>query len=218
MNQQQLRKYDIISIGSDYMEKFYLEVPSIERKEEALDYLNEHIKYKSEMNCTGSMDRCLNKWTYEQWLDELKKKQNQEYMDSIGWAPSLTYFLIRENDNKIIGMINLRYNITKEILAKGCSHIGYGIRPTERRKGYNKINLYLGLLEEQRLGEKKVLLECIADNQGSNKTIIALGGILEKSEIDDWDNELTNYYWIDVDKSIEEYRSNYIQFISKKIK
>ena len=78
--------------------------------------------------------------------------------------------------------------------------------------------MYLGLLEEQRLGEKKVLLECIADNQGSNKTIIALGGILEKSEIDDWDNELTNYYWIDVDNSIEEYRSNYIQFISKKIK
>ena len=101
---------------------------------------------------------------------------------------------------------------------KTGSIYGLSVLSTERRKGYNKINLYLGLLEEQRLGEKKVLLECIADNQGSNKTIIALGGILEKSEIDDWDNELTNYYWIDVDKSIEEYRSNYIQFISKKIK
>ena len=197
------------------MEKFYLEVPTIERKEEAIDYLNEHIKYNSDINGTGSMDRFIKESTYEEWLKELEKKKNQKYMDNIGWAPSLTFFLIRENDNKIIGMINLRYNVTEEIIAKGGSHIGYGIRPTERRKGYNKINLYLGLLEEKKLGEKKVLLDCIASNTGSNKTITALGGILEKSEVDTWDNQLTNYYWIDVDKSIDEYKDIYEQFIRK---
>lgn len=189
------------------MIKFYLEKPTINRKEEALDYLKEHIKYKSEMNGTGSMENCLEKYTYEKWLKELEKKRNQKYMDKIGWAPSLTYFLIRKQDNKIVGMINIRYNLTKELIKKGCSHIGYGIRPTERRKGYNKVNLYLGLIEEQKLGEKKVLLECTADNIGSNKTIASLGGKLEKTEIDDWDNELTNYYWIDVDKSVEKYKS-----------
>lgn len=196
------------------MEKFYLEKPTLKRKEEALDYLNEHIKYNSEMSGTGSMEKCLKDLTYEKWLEELKRKSNQEYMNNIGWAPSLTYFLIRENDNKIIGMLNIRYNVTEKLRAKGCSHIGYGIRPTERRKGYNKINLYLGLLEEQKLNEKKVLLECIADNIGSNKTIKALDGVLEKSEIDAWDNELTNYYWIDVDKSIEKYKPTYEQFIA----
>lgn len=200
------------------MEKFYLETPTIQRKEEALDYLNELVKYNSEMNGTGSLDKCLNEWNYEQWLYELEKKKNKEYMDSIGWVPSLTYFFIRENDNKIIGMINLRYNMNEEIIAKGGSHIGYGIRPTERQKGYNKINLYLGLIEEQRLGENKVLLVCNADNVGSNKTIKALGGILEKSEIDDWDNKLTNYYWIDVDKSVKAYKQNYEQYISQRTK
>lgn len=197
------------------MEMFYLEKPTIERKEEALDYLNEHVKYNSEMNGTGSMDRCLKEWTYEQWLVELEKKKNQEHMDILGWAPSLTYFLIRENDNKIIGMTNLRYNVTKELLEKGVSHIGYGIRPTERRKGYNRINLYLGLLEEQKLGEKKVHLMCTADNIGSNKTIIALDGILEKTEIDKWDNELTNYYWINVDETLEKYKGIYNNYIKK---
>jgi len=196
------------------MEKFYLEKPTIKRKEEALDYLEEHVKYKSDMNGTGSMDRCLNDWTYEKWLEELEKKTNQENMDSIGWAPSITFFLIRENDNKIIGMINIRYNVTEEIISKGGSHIGYGIRPTERRKGYNKINLYLGLLEEKKLGEKTVLLECTADNIGSNKTIIALGGDLEKSEIDEWDNLLTNYYWIDVNNSIDKYSDIYEPYVS----
>ena len=196
------------------MEKFYLEKPTIKRKEEALDYLEEHVKYKSDMNGTGSMDRCLNDWTYEKWLEELEKKTNHENMDSIGWAPSITFFLIRENDNKIIGMINIRYNVTEEIISKGGSHIGYGIRPTERRKGYNKINLYLGLLEEKKLGEKTVLLECTADNIGSNKTIIALGGDLEKSEIDEWDNLLTNYYWIDVNNSIDKYSDIYEPYVS----
>ena len=196
------------------MEKFYLEKPTIKRKEEALNYLEEHVKYKSDMNGTGSMDRCLNDWTYEKWLEELEKKTNHENMDSIGWAPSITFFLIRENDNKIIGMINIRYNVTEEIISKGGSHIGYGIRPTERRKGYNKINLYLGLLEEKKLGEKTVLLECTADNIGSNKTIIALGGDLEKSEIDEWDNLLTNYYWIDVNNSIDKYSDKYEPYVS----
>ena len=190
-----------------------MEVPSIGRKKDALDYLKEHIEYNSDMNGTGSMDRCLKDFTYEEWLEELNKKKDQKYMDKLGWAPSLTYFFVRENDNKIVGMINLRYNITEEIFAKGGSHIGYGIRPTERRKGYNKINLYLGLLEERRLGEKKVLLLCTADNIGSNKTILALGGVLDKSEIDDWDNELTNYYLIDVDKSLEKYKDLYLPYI-----
>lgn len=197
------------------MEKFYLEIPSLERKEDAIDYYNEHITYNSQMNGTGSMDKFLKKSTYENWLKELENKKNYEYMNNIGWAPSYTYFFIRENDNKIIGMINLRYNLTDKIIAKGASNIGYGIRPTERRKGYNKINLYLGLLEEQKLGENKVLLECVVDNIGSNKTILALGGVLEKCEIDKWDNELTNYYWINVDDSLNKYRNIYDQYISK---
>ena len=197
------------------MEKFYLEVPTIERKNNALDYLNEHTKYNSDINGTGGMDECLNGCTYEKWLEKLDQNKNQEYMNSLGWAPSLTYFLIRENDDKIVGMINLRYNLTDEIISKGGSHVGYGIRPTERRKGYNKINFYLGLLEEQHLGEKKILLDCTDDNIGSNKTIIALGGILDKSEIDSYDNKLTNYYWIDVDKTIEKYKDKYEQYIAK---
>lgn len=197
------------------METFYLEEPSIKRKEEALDYLKENIDYNSEMNGTGSMEKCLEECTYETWLEELEKKKDKEYMYSIGWVPSVTYFLIRKNDNKIVGMINIRYNMTKEVLAKGGSHIGYSIRPTERRKGYNKINLYLGLLEEQKKGEKKLVLVCTNNNIGSNKTIKALGGVLEKREVDKWDNELTNYYLIDTEKSIYKYKEIYQKYIIK---
>ena len=115
-------------------------------------------------------------------------------------------------------MINVRYNVSTEKLKNGWSHIGYGIRPTERRKGYAKIALYLGLLEEQKLGEERILLDCTVENIGPNKTILSLGGELEKTELDEYDNTMTNYYWINVNDSIEkyyEYYKDYIKYCSK---
>ena len=57
---------------------FYLEEPSLERKEEALDYLYEHEEYKSEINGTGGMDKCLNGMSYENWLIKLEKMKNDK--------------------------------------------------------------------------------------------------------------------------------------------
>ena len=85
-------------------------------------------------------------------------------------------------------------------------NIGYGIRPTERRKGYNKINLYLGLIEAQKLGLDKVMLDCDVNNLGSARTMQALGGVLERTEVDPYDGLLTSVYWFDVDETIEKYR------------
>ena len=44
--------------------------------------------------------------------------------------------MVRENDKRVVGMVNVRFNISKEKLSTWASHIGYGIRPSERRKGY----------------------------------------------------------------------------------
>lgn len=195
------------------MEKFYLEEPTIQRKEEALEYLNEFVQFNSELNGTGGMDECLYGWTYEEFLIENERRKEKSYAYSIDKCPSKTFFLIRKNDNKIIGMINIRYNIKQELIGKGYNHIGYSIRPTERQKGYNKIQLYLGLLQIQKMGEKKILLECTVDNIGSNKSIISLGGVFEKTELSDYDNTMTNYYWIDVDKTLNEYKKIYSNFI-----
>lgn len=195
------------------MEKLFLEIPTVNRKQEALDYLKENVEHNSDLNGTGSMDMCLDGVSYEEWLLELEKRKDIEYLNKINRCPSKTFFVVRENDNKIVGMINVRYNISNDLLKTWASHIGYGIRPTERRKGYAKISLYLALLEEQKLGEEQVLLECTVDNIGSNKTILALGGELEKTKLDEYDNEMTNYYWINVNDSIEKYYKNYKKYI-----
>ena len=194
------------------MEKFYLEEPSLERKDEIIEYLDEFVKYNSNINGTGSLDKIYDGYTFEEALERCLNMKNEEYAKSINRVPGKTFLLIRKNDNKIVGTINIRWNLSEKMLKFG-GHIGYGIRPTERRKGYNKIQLYLVLLEAQKLNLDKVMLDCSVDNLGSDKTIKALGGILERCELDESDNTMTNVYWINVDESIKKYKDEYSKYI-----
>ena len=196
------------------MEKFYFEKPSIERKDEIIEYLDEFVKNNSDINGSGSLDKIYSGYTFEEALERCLNMENEEYAKSVGRCPGKTFLLIRENDNRIVGTINVRWNLTKEMLHFG-GNIGYGVRPTERRKGYNKINLYLGLKEAKKLGLDKVMLDCSVTNLGSDKTIKALGGVLERCGKDPWDGEMTNVYWIDVNESLEKYKNTYEKFIGK---
>lgn len=196
------------------IEKFYLENPSMKRKKDVIEYMNEHVKYNSAINGTGSFDHALEGETYEECMDRYYKIQDNEYAKSIDRCPGKTYFLIRKNDNKLIGMINIRHHLTPKMLVHG-GHIGYGIRPTERRKGYNKINLYLGLIKAlEEFNLDKVMLDCDVKNLGSDKTIQALGGVLERTDIDDYDGVLTNVYWINTKDSIRKYKDVYQKYMN----
>lgn len=199
------------------MEKFYLEKPSLERKDEIINFINEFAFYNSDINGSGFLDKILEGYTFEQALEICLNMENEDYAKKFGRCQSKTFLLIRENDNKIVGTINVRWNLTEEMKQFG-GNIGYGIRPTERRKGYNKINLYLGLLEAQKLGLDKVMLDCDDNNLGSKKTMQALGGVLERTEIDPYDGILTSVYWFDVDKTIEKYYDTFKNNISVDIK
>lgn len=187
------------------MEKFYLELPSITRKKAITDYINEFVIYESDCNGMGSLDKILEGLTFEEALDRCLNMQNEDYAKSLGRCQSKTFLLIRKNDNKIVGMINIRWNLTEEMKRFG-GNIGYSIRPTERRKGYNKINLYLGLIESQKLGLKRVMLDCDVNNIASSKTLESLGATLDRTEIDPFDGILTSVYWFNVAEIINKYK------------
>ena len=196
------------------MEKFNLERPSFERKDEIIEYINEFVEYNSEINGTGGLDKIIEGYTFEQALERCLSMEDENYAKKINRCQSKTFLLIRENDNRIVGTINVRWNLT-EAMKRFGGNIGYGIRPTERRKGYNKINLYLGMQEAKKLGLDRVMLDCDVNNLGSDRTLKALGGVLERTEVDPEDNILTNVYWFDVDNCLEKYKDTYKPFISK---
>ena len=195
------------------MEKFHFEKVSIERKDDVIEYMQEHQACGSNINGDGGFDEVLEGKTYEECLNRSLLMEDEEYAKSKNRCPAVTYLLIRENDNRLIGMINIRHILNETMLRFG-GHIGYGVRPSERRKGYNKINLYLGLIKAyNELGLDKVMLDCDVNNLGSDKTIKALGGVLERCELDPSDSTLTNVYWIDTLDSIEKYKSVYEKYI-----
>lgn len=190
------------------MEQFYLELPSKNRKDKILDYINEIIIYNSETNGLGALSKIIDGYSFEKALEICLNMQYKKYAKKLGKSQVKTFLLIRKIDDKIIGCINIRWNLT-DYMKKYSGNIGYGIRPIESNKEYNKINLYLGLLEAKKLNLNKVMLVCETNNLPSNKTIEALGGILERKEIDPNDGLLTSYYWIDINLSINKYKETY---------
>jgi len=192
------------------MEKFYLELPTQKRKQEAIDYIIEHIKAKSNINGSGGLDKGYT--DYEGWFKKIKLEEDPDTCP-LDRSPAYTYFLIRENDNKIIGMTNLRYILT-EFLLEYAGNIGYGIRPTERGKGYSKILLYSVLQKCKELNLEKVLLSADESNPASWKTIEALGGVFEKKVPNKYEEgEILCKYWINVDESLEKYKEEYNKYI-----
>lgn len=194
------------------MEKFKLITPTIEYKELAIDYIREHEEYNSAINGVGGLPRFLD--DYEGWLKKLDDDRNR--ITNEDKVPAETYFLVRENDNRIVGMINIRLELNEK-LRKSNGHIGFGIRPTERQKGYNKINLYLGLIECQKRNMDQVMLDCDKENLGSVKTIKALSGKLEKEYYDSNLEEMVQVYWINVNESIQENSFKFKQNISENL-
>ena len=127
------------------MENFYLEKPSLKRKEEIIEYLKELDTYNSDINGIEMLYKIYEGYPFDEVLNNCLKRENEEYSKKINKCAIKTFLLIRKKDNRIIGAINIRWNLP-ESMKKFSGNIGYGIRPTERRKGYNKINLYLGFL------------------------------------------------------------------------
>lgn len=191
------------------MEKFKLVRPTTEYKEQALKYMKEQYEYKSSINGVGGLDRYLN--NYEEWLEKLEQDRTRPVSEEK--VPAETLFLVRENDNKIIGTINIRLALNEK-LRRLYGHIGYSIRPTERRKGYNKINLYLGLLECKKHGLKKVMLACDKENLGSSRTLQHFDAELEREFYNNEDACYEQVYWIDVDSAIENKKNEFEKYIA----
>ena len=191
------------------MEKLKLVRPTLEYKEQAIEYIEEFYQNNSSIHGVGGLTKYLE--NYEGWLIRLEEyRKPQPTKERV---PNETFFLVRESDDKIIGMIDIRLELNEKLRRSG-GHIGYSIRPTERRKGYNKINLYLALLECQKHGLKEVMLSCNKDNLGSARTIQTFDAKLEREFFDDEVYHcIEQVYWIDVDSAVENKKKEFEKYI-----
>ncbi|KMJ59956.1 GCN5 family acetyltransferase [Bacillus sp. LL01] len=111
-----------------------------------------------------------------------------------GWIPDSTFWLLREEDQMILGVVNIRHQLTKTLMNAG-GHIGYGIRPSERKKGYATKLLALSIEKTRELGVKDILVVCNEINEASRKTIMNNGGQKDKDFIEE-DGNVVQRFWI----------------------
>lgn len=126
-----------------------------------------------------------------------------------GFVPA-KYFLIID-DERIVGAINLRYKDNETILT--CAgHIGYGVAPWERGKGYATEGLRLCLLKAWRMGMDKVLLTADLDNYASQRVIAKNGGVYERDIAD------KKLFWFDTNTDVfREYSAMAVVLCKDKI-
>jgi predicted acetyltransferase len=170
--------------------EFKLIEPTLEIRKEYNDYIDEWEKTEGKIVPYASRrngidyDDLINNWK-EQATDKALKE---------GFVPSSLYFLIDEN-KRIYGALHIRHYLNDYLINYG-GHIGYGIRPSERRKGYATKMLSLSLSIVEKLGIKKALVTCNKKNIASANTIINNDGILENEVIED--GEVIQRYWINI--------------------
>ena len=173
------------------MEKIILVKPDLSYADEIIKYKEESLAESPIINGSAGLDRFS---SIEDWLEELNKRSCEDTVPE-GLVPSSTYLGIREKDNYIVGMIDIRHYLN-EYLTQVGGNIGYSVRKTERNKGYAKQMLKLALEKCKELKIKKVLITCDEDNIASEKVILSANAKFE--DIRNVDGENKKRFWIDL--------------------
>lgn len=151
----------------------HLKIPDMTDRERVLDYTREFLA-ESPDHIPGAPSLAKAD-SYEKWIAHL---ENDLTNPGPGRVPATQYIGVREEDGLVVGVIQLRHSLNEYLLKEG-GHIGYSVRPSERRKGYASTLLQLCLAEAKQLGIERVLITCDDDNIASAGVIEKAGGVLQ---------------------------------------
>jgi len=171
-------------------EELILVKPNESLKNQYLDMINEWKNHEEDI-IPWSLN--FDSSNFSLMIKKLEGYSKGEGLEN-GFVESSTYWMINKS-NRIIGAIDIRHRLNDHLLFRG-GHIGYGIRPSERKKGYATMMLSLALEVCRTMGISKVLITCAKDNIGSVKTIVNNGGILNSEGTDG--GEYFQRYWVDL--------------------
>ncbi len=125
---------------------------------------------------------------YEDWLSYVEEVEDEDD----DFISGTTYFAIREEDNKLIGIMDVRHGLN-QFLSNYGGHIGYSVVNSERNKGYGTKLLELAVEECKRYNINDILVTCTSDNIASHKIIIKNGFEFDSDII--FGNQIVNRYW-----------------------
>lgn len=170
------------------------------------------LRYPTQADRSEVEKVCLNEWAQE-WgfIHYFETKLDKDVDKVIDFLPKMTdasnlpeghvpcsFFLVFNEKNQVVGRTSIRHELTDFLMQQG-GHIGYGVMPEFRRRGYATEILKLSLEYcKNNLGLNRVLVTCDDDNIGSFKTIESNGGVLENKVVIKGQDPLCRRYWIDI--------------------
>ena len=149
-------------------------------------YIQEHYD-NGETSISASLGLAAS--VYSEWV---KKIQNNISVGDNEWGRSLLYLCFDEM--RLIGLLSIRYELPK-VLSEKYGDIGYGVRPSERRKEYATVMLQYALSVCKEKGMNQVILGCYKDNLASAAVIKKNGGFLLE-ESDRYKEGKTSQYYL----------------------
>ena len=150
-------------------------------------YVREH-RDNHEAGISASMG--LMSSDYSEWVEKI---HNNALNGDTQWGKSLLYLCFQED--RLIGLLSIRYELP-ESLSRKYGDIGYGVRPSERQKGYATEMLGFGLSVCREKGMSKAILGCYKDNPASAATIRKNGGELIEENDNYEEGRISQYFLI----------------------
>ena len=172
------------------MDTLTLMRPNESMTDEIRAYKQAMLDAGSSMDGTSSLRRL----DVPEWLAQLARLSNAETVPE-GLVEAGQFVCVRESDGRIVGMIDVRHRLN-DYLREFGGHIGYSVRPDERRKGYATRMLALALDHCRELGIDRVMISCLVDNEGSRRTILKNGGVYDSTVHEPQENVDLERYWI----------------------
>lgn len=158
------------------MEEFILVRPTAQYADQIAEYRQEFLDAGDSMDGTGPLRRIDDPTEYIKICEDYENLQKVPSH----LVPATQFFFVRKCDDRLVGMLQVRHRFN-DYLEKYAGHIGYSIRPSERRKGYAREMLKMALPFCREIGIGRVLITCADGNIGSEKTILANGGVYEST-------------------------------------
>lgn len=185
----------MVKVAEDYHNELFDDLLFIKPDEsyaaEIAAYRQEFLDANDSMDGTGNLRECEDPL---KWISQSRDYEDASKVPS-HWVTCEQYILVRKKDQRILGMIQLRHELSEYLLNYG-GHVGYSVRPSERKKGYATLMLSKLMEVCREKNMERVLVTCLKNNEASRKTILKNGGVYEDERFEADENEYIERYWI----------------------
>lgn len=175
------------------IEYLQLLLPSAEYREQIAAYRQEFLDAGDSLDGTGPLRRMADPM---EWLAATEQCSHADTVPN-GWVQATQFLCIRKPDNRVVGMIQVRHRFNAYLKEYG-GHIGYSVRPSERRKGYASWMLKAVKPFCREIGLNAIMVTCLTTNDASRRVILKNGGVYDATVHKPIDSHDIERYWINL--------------------